>query len=92
MIENIKHEGLRALAVKGECKGVRQEHMRRLQLMLNRMNAASTLKDMDAPGYHLHALKGDLKSFHAVRVSGNWRLIFRYENGKFCDVDYVDYH
>ncbi|MGH7801586.1 MAG: hypothetical protein ACREOW_13335 [Thermodesulfobacteriota bacterium] len=25
-------------------------------------------------------------------MSGNWRVIFRFENGDTYDVDYVDYH
>jgi proteic killer suppression protein len=27
-----------------------------------------------------------------VRVSGNWRVIFRFEDGHAFDVDLVDYH
>lgn len=47
---------------------------------------------MDLPGYRLHSLKGDRKGFHAVRVSGNWRVVFRFEGDHATDVDYVDYH
>jgi proteic killer suppression protein len=41
---------------------------------------------------HLHNLKGDLLGFYAVTVSGNWRVIFRFENGDALDGDYLDYH
>jgi proteic killer suppression protein len=27
-----------------------------------------------------------------VSVSGNWRVIFRFDNGMAYDVDLVDYH
>jgi proteic killer suppression protein len=47
---------------------------------------------MDLPGLRLHPLKGQMKGFHAVSVSGNWRVIFRFEDGHAVDVDYVDYH
>lgn len=47
---------------------------------------------MDLPGYGLHKLRGDYKGFWAVRVSGNWRAVFRFEAGHATDVDYVDYH
>jgi proteic killer suppression protein len=47
---------------------------------------------MNAPGLHLHSLKGDLDGFYAVTVSGNWRVIFRFANGDALDVDYLDYH
>jgi toxin HigB-1 len=30
--------------------------------------------------------------FWAVTVRANWRVIFRFENGKAADIDLVDYH
>ncbi len=47
---------------------------------------------MNAPGWPLHALHGDLKGCHAVRVSANRRVVFRFEDGHACDANYVDYH
>ena len=44
------------------------------------------------PGWRLHRLKGDLAGFWSVRVIGNWRIVFRFENGEAIDVDLVDYH
>ena len=47
---------------------------------------------MDLPGFRLHPLKGELMGHPAVRVSGNWRVTFRFEEGQVVDVDHVDYH
>jgi len=47
---------------------------------------------MDMPGLRLHALKGDFTGFHAVDVSGNWRIVFRFDGDDVVDVDLVDYH
>jgi Plasmid maintenance system killer protein len=47
---------------------------------------------MDYPGSGLHPLKGGLKGFWSVRISGNWRVIFWFENGDAYIVDYLDYH
>ena len=48
---------------------------------------------MDIPGFRLHALTGNLRGHYAVSVSGNWRVIFRFnEHGDAIDVDYIDYH
>ncbi len=47
---------------------------------------------MDLPGFRLHALSGQLKGHYAVRVSANWRVIVRLEEGHATDVDYTDYH
>jgi toxin HigB-1 len=33
-----------------------------------------------------------LQSFWSVTVSGNWRIIFRFEEGDAYDVDLIDYH
>ena len=45
-----------------------------------------------APGYRLHPLKGDMAGLWRTRVSGNWRVVFRFENNEAVDVDLVDYH
>jgi len=47
---------------------------------------------MDVAGFGLHPLKGDLRGFWAVRVSGNLRIVFRFQDGDAYDVDLVDYH
>jgi toxin HigB-1 len=46
------------------------------------------------PGWTLHPLKGVLKGFWSLTVTGNWRLIFRYdeETNTASDIDLVDYH
>lgn len=92
MIKTIKHRGLKRLYERGETKGVRQDHAARLRRILQVLNRAEVPADMDLPGWRLHPLKGDLKGFFAVDVSGNWRVIFRFEDGHAEDVDYADYH
>ena len=47
---------------------------------------------MNLPGFRLHPLKGELDGFRAVSVSGNWRVVFRFEGVHASDVDLVDYH
>ena len=47
---------------------------------------------MDLPGLNLHSLSGNLSGHYAVSVSGNWRIVFRFENGQATDIDLVDYH
>jgi proteic killer suppression protein len=43
-------------------------------------------------GRRLHPLKGDMKGFWSVTVSGNWRIIFQFGGTDAVQVDYVDYH
>ncbi len=47
---------------------------------------------MDIPGYRFHRFSGDLAEFWSVRVTANWRIIFRFEAGHAFDVDLTDYH
>lgn len=47
---------------------------------------------MNLPGLALHALTGNYAGFWAVSVSGNWRVIFRFEDNEATDLDYLDYH
>jgi proteic killer suppression protein len=37
-------------------------------------------------------LTGGLKDFWSIKVSPNYRIIFRFEDGDIFDVDYLDYH
>ena len=92
MIRNIRHKGLAALYHHDQTRGVQQAHVKRLRQILLLLDTATVLDDMNAPGLRLHALKGDLQGCYAVTVSGNWRVIFRFENGEALDVDYLDYH
>ena len=64
----------------------------RIALALADLDGARNPSDLDLPGYRLHPLKGALKGFWSISISGNWRLIFRFEDGDAYDVDLVDYH
>jgi proteic killer suppression protein len=56
------------------------------------LDNALVIDAVDLPGFRLHALRGELHGYWAVTVRGNWRVIFRFENGQALDVDLVDYH
>jgi len=92
MIRGFKHKGLEKFFLKGSKSGIQAKHATRLRLILGRLNASSSPKDMDLPGLKLHELGGNRKDIWSVWVSGNWRVTFRFE-GKDADVvDYEDYH
>ncbi len=90
MIGSIRHKGLKRLHEDDNPRGVNAEHVEKLRDILARLNAAGAVADMDMPGFKVHALKGDRKSFWAVTVRANWRVIFRFDDGDAQDVDYVD--
>ena len=64
----------------------------RIRDILTALEAAESLDGLNRPSFRLHALKGQLKGFWAVAVRANWRILFRFANGKASDVDLVDYH
>jgi len=92
VIKSFRHKGLEKLFNDGIKKGVQPQHAEKLEDILDRLNASAVVGDMDFPGSDLHPLKGDLKGHWAVKISGNWRIIFRFENGDAYVVDYLDYH
>ena len=47
---------------------------------------------MNAPGWRLYKLTGDLEGFWSVSVNGNWRPIFRFDGNHTELVDYLDCH
>lgn len=92
MIRSFRHNGLRALYEREATRGINPAQLRRVRTLLARLDAARGPTDMDLPGLRLHPLKGALRSFWAVDVSANWRMIFRFAGDDVHDVDLVDYH
>jgi len=92
VILRFKHKGLEKFFHKGIKSGIQAKHAERLRLILGRLNVSMRPRDMGLPGLSLHALTGDRKDTWAVKVSGNWRITFRFEGEDVTDVDYEDYH
>ena len=88
----IKHKALRRFWEADDRRGLPPEMVRRLSLRLDHLAEAAEVRDLDLPGYRLHALTGDLAGFCSIRVTDNWRMVFRFEAGEAVDVDLIDYH
>jgi len=92
MILGFRHKGLRILFENGDRRKVEPEYAEKLERILARLDEADEAEDMDLPGYRLHRLKGDLVGLWSIMVSGNWRLVFRFDDSDADEVDLVDYH
>ncbi len=92
MLKRFKHKGLEKFFLRGDKSGIQAKHVSRLRLILGRLHASINPKDMNLPGLHLHELSGKRKGVWSVRVSGNWRITFRFEDKDAVEVDYEDYH
>ena len=94
-IRSIRHRGLRRLWEQDDGRGVPSQSaakLRRMMAAINRSSAPEKLAAAALPGWRVHALKGDLAGRWSLSVTGNWRLIVRFEQGDAFDLDLVDYH
>jgi proteic killer suppression protein len=92
MIESFRHKGLRRFYEDDDRRLLPPDMVERIREILTALDAAATLQELGRPSFRLHALKGQLRGFWAVSVRANWRIIFRFANGKAFDVNFVDYH
>ena len=92
MIRGFKHKGLGRFFTKGSTSGVQAAHAKRLRLILGRLHAASSPQDMNLPGLYFHQLSGKYRDRYSVRVSGDWRVTFKFDGPEAIDIDYEDYH
>lgn len=76
----------------GSKRGINPDHVPKLARILDRLDAAMRLSDINLPGYKLHQLSGKEKGTWSVWVSGNRRVTFIFEGGDAINVDYADYH
>jgi proteic killer suppression protein len=92
MIKSFRHRGVEKFFRAGSKAGIQPKHAAKLRLQLFALDNAKRPGDMNAPGWKLHSLAGQLKDHWAVWVSGNWRLTFRFAGEDVMLVDYQDYH
>ena len=92
MIKSFRHRGLQRLYERGDRSRINPTLVDKVETALGLLDVAETPTAVNLPGYRLHPLRGDLRGFWSIRVSGNWRIIFRFDDRDVCDVDLVDYH
>lgn len=92
MIKSFNHKGLRKFFDSGSVAGIKPQHAKRLKMQLVALDTATTIDDMNIPGFKLHPLSGTEKNRWAIWVNGNWRVTFEFNNGHAFVLDYEDYH
>lgn len=92
MIKSFKHKGLERLFTKSSASGVQADYAPRNTLILDAIDAADQVNELDLPGFRLQRLKGDKRNLWSMRVSANWRITFEFENGDAHILDLEDYH
>ena len=92
MIKSFRHKGLKKFFESASLAGIQAQHAKRLRMQLVALDTATTIDDMDIPGFKLHALQGLNNDRWSVWVNGNWRVTFGFKDGHAFILDYEDYH
>lgn len=92
MIQTFKNKVLENFFKENINKGVPPNLEKKIRIRLEVIDSALVIEDIRLPGYDLHELKGDRKGTWSIKVSGNWRITFKFEDGDVYDVNLEDYH
>jgi proteic killer suppression protein len=92
MIVRIRHKGLVMLWEDDNPRGLNARHIGRIARILDNLDDASKVDELNLPGYRLHKLTGSLAGYWSITVNANWRIIFRFESTNATDIDLLDYH
>jgi proteic killer suppression protein len=92
MIKTFANKGLESFFYDGTKRKIPPHCAQKISDMLDLLDAAVTAEDMNFPGSGLHQLEGDRKGEWAVKVTGNWRITFKFSDGNAYHVNFEDYH
>ena len=92
MIRRFRHKGLERWFRQGDLRRINAKFGPHLQRMLDMIDQATAVEQLDIPGMNLHSLKGERKGMSAMIVYGNWRLTFRFDGEDAMDLNLEDYH
>jgi proteic killer suppression protein len=72
---------------------IRRDLWSRIQHKLDSLNACTSIEDLRLPpANRLEKRRGDLAGFYRIRVNPQYRIVFRFVNGKCEEVRCIDYH
>ncbi|MGB7414260.1 MAG: type II toxin-antitoxin system RelE/ParE family toxin [Thermosynechococcaceae cyanobacterium] len=93
MIKSIRHKGLKRFFETGNTSGIQAKHAQLLRQRLAVLNRAKSIDDIRFfQNYNLHQLQGKESPRWSIKVNGNWRLTFEFNEADIYVLDYEDYH
>ena len=90
MIRTFRSRALRSYFTTGDPRGLSVPNVARIGRILRALDAATRPEQLNLPGYYSHRLRGAHR--WSVRVTGNWRITFGWDEADAIDVDLEDYH
>jgi toxin HigB-1 len=91
MIVTFWHKGLRELFQTGHGAKVPANLAQRCLDILQALDAATSLKDLNLPGFQLHELH-TRPIRHSIHVNGPWTITFEWDAPNAYRVDLEQYH
>lgn len=94
MIKTIKSKALSLLWEKEDGSKLPPSQLKKIRLVLQVIEELEEVPEdlADLISFRPHPLKGKLQGFWSLNITGNYRIIFRFENKNAFDLDYLDTH
>jgi proteic killer suppression protein len=93
MIKSTKGKMIDKLIAGGSVKGFPSDIIRRAELKITMLDAATSLEDLKIPpSNHLEKLTHDRSGQYSIRINQQWRICFIWEDKDAYEVEIVDYH
>lgn len=92
-IGSFRDERTEAVSQGAKPRGLPPDILKTARRKLAMLVAADRLSDLASPpGNRLEALKGDRAGHHSIRINDQWRICFRWTDGRAEGVEITDYH
>jgi proteic killer suppression protein len=92
MIRSFRNRALQRFWERDDSSKLPPNRVKRIAMILDRLDASAQPADMNLPGLAFHPLSGDMKGRYAVKISENWRITFAWHKEDSVLVDLEDYH
>lgn len=94
MIVSIKHKGLKKYWTENDESKLQKTQIPKIRMILDLLDIVEEVPQEFEPfkNLRIHPLKGQLKGFWSLDVSGNFIIIFKFDNKNAYDIDLLDTH
>ena len=91
VLKSFRSKALAELWSTGSTRKIDRRLHERILRRLDRLDAATMVKEMGVPGFDFHPVHGRLQRY-SVHVNGPWCLTFEFTGGDALRVDLEQYH
>jgi len=94
MIKSFRHKGLKNYWTNNDSSKIPSEMITKIRIILDLLNDIEQVpQDFEAfRNLRIHPLKGDMTGFWSLDVTGNYRIIFKFESKNVFEIDLLDTH